>query len=241
MVHCPDCGKEIEEGKPCPDCKKSKAGNRDAISTAGSYTKGSFSKNFLKDPIGSVRDAWENHRIRFAWLAMAWIYGAIALTRLIEQIISMIKFARPAIPALVSIVLHTIFDPLTTIAAFVVGAYAIVVIARRDKVAVPVTLKDALSGYGAAAIPYAIALTVAIPIYAAIDAFGGTVSQFFWLYPNAVIDPLWLGVSLLIFIVYREISGKTEPRHLLFGVLTLLAVQALASWFVGFVFGILLP
>jgi hypothetical protein len=236
MANCPDCGREIEEGKPCPHCSKAMEIDPVASTPTSQKPLGEYTKRFMKDPVGTVQEAWTNHRIRFAWLAMIWMYVVIALTTAIEQLISMVRYSQPFFPTILTIVARAVTDPLSTIVAFLVGAYAVVWMANKEKSDVPVVYKDVLAGFGVAALPYVAALTVAIPFYAGGYAFSGILSDILWVVPATVISPLWMGITLLVVVAYREIRGKTGSRSLVFGTVALLVVQALASWFVDLVF-----
>jgi hypothetical protein len=235
MAFCATCGKEIEDGKPCPDCDAPGTPVPETVPPQAAPTAATpFTKRFMGDPIGTVRDVWQNNRIKYAWVAIGWIFLAMLLETFITQTISMIKYSQPFFPTVFKTVLRALTDPLPTLAGLVVGALAIKYLAAKEPDGKSVTFTKVLAALGAASLPYAAALTLAIPVYAVVYIFDANLfGEILSYYNPVVLYPLRIAALFLTLAVYREMSGNTDNNRLVRTGVVVLVAQALAGMVIG--------
>ena len=249
MAFCAKCGKEIEDGKPCPDCDAPGIPTPEAIpaQTAPENVPAQakpvavpFARRFKADPVGTIRDAWVNRRVKTAWLAIVWIAAAMFLETLVTQTISMIKYAEPFFPTVFKTVLRSLTDPLPTVASLLVGAMAIQYFAAKEPDGKSVKFANVLAALGTASLPYAAALTLAIPVYAAMYILNANiVAEVLSYYTPVVLYPLRIAALFLTLAVYRGATGNTDTNRLVRSGVAVLAVQALGGMVVGLILYIL--
>lgn len=245
MAFCAKCGKEIEEGRPCPECDvptipvSETAPVQAAPETAPAQAAPAavpFTRRFKEDPVGTIRDAWVNRRVKTAWLAIVWIAAAMFLETLVTQTISMIKYAEPFFPTVFRTMLLALTDPLPTVAALLVGAMAIQYLAAKEPDGKSVKFANAFAALGTASLPYAAALTLAIPVYAAMYILNNNIfAEVLSYYTPVVLYPLRIAALFLTLAVYRGATGNTNTNRLVLGGVGVLAVQALGGMVVGLI------
>ena len=182
-----------------------------------------------------MRDAWDNSRVSLAWTVLLWIAIAVAVANLMVPIlVSAGYFQTYSGSVILGVIFRALVVSLQSVAAILAGAYAFTVLSSWEKTERPVSYRQALAGLCVASIPYAAALTVAIPLYAVASVLGGVfLGQTLLFYSAVIAGPAQIGAVLLALAVYRNVTGKSDAKRLAAEGIAVLVAQGLAAVVVG--------
>ena len=251
MPFCENCGKATEPGPLCDDCAQDKARSSDFPATpapsgsaaAAPTARPTFGRRFLSDPAGALREVWVDRNLRPAWLAILWITLALFLAQLISDLILVYQLNLPTqdLPlALIKVLGRSALAPVTTRVALFLSALVLAVLARKSPSGQKTTYGKALAGFGAASIPFAVALTVYIPVSIALQfVLPGTVAyEILGAYPYVVSEPARIGAILLSLFACRAVTETIDDSRLAVGGVLLLVLQALVFAALGYLVGL---
>jgi hypothetical protein len=95
---------------------------------------------------------------------------------------------------------------------------------------------------GAASIPYAIALTLYLPISIVLNFIPYTLAgEILGYYPMIVLDPVRIAALFLSVFAVRAVTGGTDDRRFASAGIAAVVLQALTLAIVGYFVGMLIP
>jgi len=248
MAFCENCGKPTDPGPLCEDCAREKVSPTPVPAPSNSpapapSARPTFGRRFLSDPAGALREVWVDRNLRPAWLAILWITLALFLAHLAEDLIFIFRVnlsVQETPLALLKAFGRAALAPLPTLAALFLSVLVLLVLARKSPSGQKTTFGKALAGFGAASLPYAIALTVYLPIAIALQFVtpGGAAFEILNAYPYVVSQPAQIGAILLSLFACRAVTETTDDSRLAIGGILILVLQALVFAVLGYLVGL---
>ena len=271
MPFCSRCGKKYDADQECADCgpdgdgvtlsdeiddsvedaasaastasaASASPGSPTARSTiAAAVAAPSFAKVFLTRPIDALRDAWVGKELRLAALSIVWIALVQFLTSLIGDIIQMFM-GDTGIRELLPSFGRAFLAPVPTVASLLVVAVVFAFLGRKAPSGQKSSYGRALTVFGAASIPYAVALSVYLPISIVLNFVPYTLaSEILGYYPYVVLDPARIAAVFLSVFAVRAVTGGTDDRRFASAGIAAVVLQALTLTVVGYFVGMLIP
>lgn len=268
MPFCAKCGKKYDPDQECPDCGPEEDGVTlsdeidDSIeaapraASAASATPGStparstvaaavaapsFGKVFLTRPIDALREAWIGRELRLAALSIVWIALVQFLISILNDVIQMFQM-ETGIQEIVPKFGRAFLAPVPTVASLLVVALVFAFLGRKAPSGQKSSYGRALTVLGAASIPYAIALTLYLPISIVLNFIPYTLAgEILGYYPMIVLDPVRIAALFLSVFAVRAVTGGTDDRRFASAGIAAVVMQALTLAIVGYFVGMLIP
>ncbi len=265
MPFCSRCGKKFDPDQECPDCGPEGDGVTlsdtvdDAIeesplaastptrassersTVAAAVAAPSFGKVFLTRPVDALHDAWIGKELRLAALSIVWIALVMFLTSLLGDIVQMFMYdtgIRVLLPSLGSAFLA----PVPTVASLLVVSVVFAILGRKAPSGQKSSYGRALTVFSAASIPYAVALTLYVPIsIAQLFIQYSVVGEVFGYYSFVVLDPARIAAVILAVFAVRAVTGSSDDRRFASAGIAAVVLQSLTLAVVGYFVGMLIP
>jgi hypothetical protein len=265
MPFCSRCGKKYDPDQECPECGSEGDGVTlsdtvdDSVedsplaasspptaptprsTVAAAVDAPSFGKVFLTRPVDALRDAWIGKELRLAALSIVWIALVLFLTSLITDVVQMFMYDT-GIRGLLASFGRAFLAPVPTVTSLLVVSVVFAFLGRKAPSGEKSSYGRALTVFSAASIPYAVALTLYVPIsIAQLFVQYSLVGEIFGYYSFVVLDPARIAAVILAVFAVRAATGSSDDRRFATAGIAAVVLQALTLAVVGFFVGMLIP